>query len=459
MITSKENYKSKNLLLSQTLHRKFNEYFGSEVFQFTFSKNLYSVHGNSLIIEAPNQATANAMTGQYFDHIKHICNAIWRGQLFDIKITVGNHQKYADSLFSGINGNVIYNNFGQDKYRFDNFIPHASNELALQASKMMAGFGGLKAPSGTVCFIYGDVGVGKTHLSKAAELHYRANNMGQSVYMSSESFVGDFISSVKSNTVFEFKKKMSSYGLLAIDDIHSMSGKKASTEEMSNIIMRMLDEGKNVILTSAIQLSELSFLSSRLISRISSGINVCILQPDIVLKKKVINCMVSSKNVPITLEGIDYLAKNVIGNLREIKGAVNRIAVASSLYKTVINSRVIYGILSDMLAKEDSIVAGKRILGLDVIASLVADYYNISLEDMLSSVRTHNVAKVRAIAIYVSRFFLRLTYQGIATFFANRTHAAAIQAYKKIEKELVSNEILANDIRIIKKSLDTRYGL
>lgn len=317
------------------------------------------------------------------------------------------------------------------KYTFETFIIGKNNELAHAASQAVAKNPGTQY---NPLFIYGGVGLGKTHLMHAAGhklLQY--NPKTRIVYVTSEKFANDYVTAIAQKRMDEFKKEYRNIDALLIDDIQFMAGKEGFQEEFFHTFNELRDKGKQIIITSDRPPKEIPAIEQRLISRFEWGMVADIQAPDLETRMAILRDKMEKKSVKIGEDILFYIAENVSSNIRELEGALNRLAV----YQQMENRGLVLEQAKTILA---SIVSTKkRVTSAKKIAESVAEFYNISVEDLIKQSRKKEYVKPRQVAMYLIRKELDNSFPSIGDFFGGRDHTTVMHAVEKV-KELISNK-------------------
>ncbi|MEK7652921.1 MAG: chromosomal replication initiator protein DnaA [Patescibacteria group bacterium] len=334
------------------------------------------------------------------------------------------------------------------KYNFGSFIVGKNNELAHAAALAVA-----KNPGKTYnpLFIYGGVGLGKTHLLQAIGNRLLSDNQKVKIlYVSCEKFTNDFISSVQIGKADEFKKKYRSVDILLIDDIQFITGKEQTQEAFFHTFNELHQQNKQVVISSDRPPKAIATLHHRLISRFEWGMIADISSPDLETKMAIIEAKAKEKNFPITKEITGYLASVIHHNIRELEGAINRIIAHSQLQNRELN-------LEEIKKITDSIVTNsqKKPLTPKNIVSLVAEYFDLKIDDVISPCRKKSLTEPRQITMYLIREELKTSYPTIGQELGGRDHTTVIHACDKIIRNLKTDDKLRQDINTLKQKIYT----
>lgn len=349
---------------------------------------------------------------------------------------------------------IVDNSFDSNilgKYSFDNFVIGDSNRLACTAAKSVATDPGkLYNPF----FIHGKSGLGKTHLMHAIGNYIQKNTTLKVLYVTSEQFITDFTSiNMRKNIDYTeaFKNKYRNIDVLMIDDIQFLGNAEKTQQEFFHTFNNLYDMNKQIIISSDRSPDDLKLLEERLRTRFSWGLTVNIYPPDIELKKRIIQNKMKGHAVAnlVDEEVIDYISANSENDVRHIEGAVTRLyAYAAIMGPQKIDLKFANEALKDYL--KNSIYMDSNIAK---IQKAVADYYNITIEDLKSKKRTANINYPRQIAIYLCRNYTDESFPKIGLEFGNRNHSTIIHACDKIKEDLQNNNQLKEIIRQIKDNI------
>jgi chromosomal replication initiator protein len=338
--------------------------------------------------------------------------------------------------FSGLN----------PKYTFETFIIGKNNELAHAASLAVG-----KNPGSQYnpLFIYGGVGLGKTHLMHAVGnkiLH--ENPKAKILYVTSEKFTNDYINAISQKRMEDFKRQYRTADMLMVDDIQFIAGKEGTQEEFFHTFNELRDKGKQIIMTADRLPKEIPAIEQRLVSRFEWGMVADIQAPDFETRLAILRTKTSKKGISIEESILFYIAENIITNIRELEGALNRLLVYQQMENTNLSLEQAKTILGNVVAAKKKVVTIKK------IALSVADFYNITMEDLIKQSRRKEYVKPRQIAMFLVRKELNSSYPTIGDFFGGRDHTTVMHGVEKMEKLIVITEALKQEIDLI---LDKLY--
>jgi chromosomal replication initiator protein len=327
------------------------------------------------------------------------------------------------------------------EYTFDNFVEGKSNQLARAAAQQVA-----ENPGGSYnpLFLYGGVGLGKTHLMHAVGNALLQNNPdAKIVYVHSERFVADMVKALQLNAINEFKRYYRSVDALLIDDIQFFANKDHSQEEFFHTFNVLLEGGQQMILTCDRFPKELSGLEERLKSRFGWGLTVAVEPPDLETRVAILKRKAHQVSVELPDDGAFFIAQRVRGNVRELEGALKRVVASAHFTKRAIDIDLIRESLKDLLALQDKQVS------LDNIQSVVAEYYKIKVADLKSKRRSRSVARPRQLAMALAKELTNHSLPEIGDRFGGRDHTTVLHACRKI----VELQETSSDIREDYKNL------
>lgn len=335
------------------------------------------------------------------------------------------------------------------KYTFNSFVIGNSNRFAHAASLAVAES---PAKAYNPLFIYGGVGLGKTHLMHAIG-HYILENNAKSkvVYVSSEKFTNELINSIKDDKNEDFRTKYRNVDVLLIDDIQFIAGKDATQQEFFHTFNALHDANKQIILSSDRPPKEIPTLEDRLRSRFEWGLIADIQPPDFETRIAILKKKADVEGINVSNDVMVYIATKIKSNIRELEGALIRIVAYSSLTNKEITVDLAAEALKDIISSK----ASKQVT-IDLIQDVVSNYYNLRIEDFKSQRRTRNVAYPRQVAMYLCRKLTDTSLPKIGEEFGGRDHTTVIHAYEKINESLKEDEALQEAINDITKKIQQK---
>ncbi len=332
------------------------------------------------------------------------------------------------------------------KYTFETFIIGPFNEVAYSAAQAV-----IKKPgSFNPLFIYGSTGIGKTHLIQAVGNALVASNPNLNVYYtSSEKFLMDYVSSLQSNRINQFKEKYRTCDILIMDDIQFFSaGKEKVQEELFHLFNTLHDRNRQLIFSSDKHPNYIVGLEDRLKSRFSAGMTVDMARPEYESRSAILQSKLKAHNFQLTEESIDYIASHVEGNIRELEGIINTLIMQMELRKRELNIQEI-----KLLIKNN--IKPKRNISLEDIVKVVAHFYNLEEPAMYEKNRRKEVVEARQVAMYILREDYNISFPHIGKKLGGRDHTTVMHSYEKITRELTESPNLIHDIEQIRAMLQT----
>ncbi len=411
-----------------------------------------SMSNTSIKISVPNSFTQDILTKRYKDLVANSIKAVC-SKLYDIEFVIlsdasdkENLKIKSDKPTKSIIVNDEMSSTLNPKYTFNSFVIGNSNRFAHAASLAVA-----EAPAKAYnpLFIYGGVGLGKTHLMHAIG-HYilEGNPNAKVVYVSSEKFTNELINSIKDDKNEEFRSKYRNVDVLLIDDVQFIAGKERTQEEFFHTFNALHDANKQIILSSDRPPKEIPTLEDRLRSRFEWGLIADIQVPDFETRMAILKKKADVENLNIANDVMGYIASKIKSNIRELEGALIRIIAYSSLTNREVSVDLATEALKDIISKKQ----GKHVT-IDAIQDVVASYYNLRIEDLKSQRRTRSVAYPRQIAMYLSRKLTDMSLPKIGEEFGGRDHTTVIHAYEKISENLKTDDTLQHTVNNITKKL------
>jgi chromosomal replication initiator protein len=433
---------------------------GLEIYESWLKKiNFLDEFNNYILLTVPTRFIRDWITSRYLDQILQIIKNYKKDivriefKILDKKIIKDDEKKETTQNFenkenvSFIKDSYLqYNRIDPNK-RFDNFLTGSSNKLAYEASIKVSENISHYNP----LYIYGGVGMGKTHLLNAIGLELKKNN--KVMFISAERFMYQFVKSLKSNDMVRFKEYFRNTDILLIDDIQFMNGKEAMQEEFFHTFNALLDKGSQIIVSADRAPNKLSRIQERIKSRFSGGLVVDIQKPDHELRKKIVEQKTEELNklysdqIKISKEIQDFISTEITASIRELVGAINRIVSFSRIYNKIPNLAETKVVLKDLLNLSENKVT------IDLIQTLVCKFFKISKNEMLSSRRSRYLVRPRQTAIYLTKILTSKSLPEIGREFSNRDHTTIIHSVKTIEKLKENNAEMVDNINKLKNQI------
>ena len=333
------------------------------------------------------------------------------------------------------------------QFTFDNFIVGKPNELAYAAAQRVAQS---EVVSFNPLFLYGGVGLGKTHLMHAVAWNIKKRNPKKNVvYLTAEKFMYQFIKALRFKNIMSFKEQFRSVDVLMIDDVQFIIGKDNTQEEFFHTFNTLVDKKRQIIISADKSPADLEGLEDRLKSRLGWGLVADIHPLTYELRLGILQAKAEQKSMKLTTEVLEFLADKITNNVREMEGALNRLAVHASLQDSEVSVDLVKDVLKDLLR------TNSRKITIDEIQKKVVEHYNIKLSDMHSPRRSRSVARPRQVAMYLAKSITTRSLPEIGRKFGGRDHTTVIHAIKTIEEIMVNDPSLAEDIELLTRILQT----
>lgn len=329
------------------------------------------------------------------------------------------------------------------KYVFENFVVGSFNELAYAAGSAVA-----ENPGHTYnpLFIYGGVGLGKTHLVQAIGNKINADFKKKKVkYISSEKFVSSIVTAIRSKTMESFKESLAPIDVLIVDDVQFFAGKNKSQEEFFHIFNSLYEKNKQIILSSDRPPNAIAELEERLKSRFEGGMTIDVSLPDYETRLVILKTKLQEKNIKLPEEVLEYISSNVRKNIRELEGALNSLLIYYKTNNTIPNLETTKKLLKGFVFSPFSVTNYKKII------ESVAKFYNLEEKNLFDETRRKEIVKPRQVAMFLLRKELKYSFPAIARKFGGKDHTTVIYAYKKITQEIEENNKLTDELNLIKQ--------
>ena len=332
-----------------------------------------------------------------------------------------------------------------EKYTFENFIIGSNNRFAHAAAVAVSENPGKEY---NPLFIYGGVGLGKTHLMQAiGNYMYKSNPNTRIIYCTGEVFANEVISAIMNSQNESFRKKFRNIDLLLIDDIQFLAGKDKCQEEFFHTFNTLFESGKQIVLTSEKPPKEIPLLEDRLKTRFEMGLSVDIQAPDYETRLAILRKKAEKERYVINDDILVKIATRVKSNIRELEGVFNKLVAYTSFTKSELTDAIVDNTIESILVKNTKTVTSKLIM------QVVCKFFNIKVQDIISTKRSNSVAFPRQIAMYLCREVANMSFPNIGRDFGGRDHSTVLHAYSKISSEYDTNPETRDLIEDIKKSL------
>lgn len=402
------------------------------------------IKDNTLVLQAKDEASKSTLKNIYRDIITDCVNRA-NGSAYAVKFI----DEGELPLYSALREDraVYSSDFNLDpKYTFESFVVGNGNNLSHAAAKAVAeSFTQAYNP----LFIYGGVGLGKTHLLHAiGHRMLEKNPRAKIVYITSETFTNDLIQSIQDKTNVQFRNKYRTMDLLMIDDIQFLTGRDRTQEEFYNTFNAVRGANKQIIITSDKPPKELFNLESRLVSRFEGGLVADIQPPDLETRCAILKRRSIMENVDIDESVVTFIAERVYSNIRQLEGAFTRVVAYASLSRLPLNVATADAALKDIIPGYDN----TRIT-VGFIQQIVVDFYDVELDALLSSRRSKDITYPRQVAMYLCKNLTTETFNSIGSAFGGRHYSTVIDACNKIEEDSRTNRQLSFEIEDLTKRI------
>jgi len=418
------------------------------------------VDGQQLTMEAPNEFCEVWLKDNYLSLLQDAV-AVAAGCRLQVKFRVPNASlaatppahaaaavptkaKHAEGGSERSNGHadLLFN----PKNTFESFVVGTNNNFSFAAAKAVA-----EAPgkSYNPLFLYGGVGLGKTHLLHAIGQHVTGNKKGARVaYVSSEKFTNEYIDAIQNNKLVGFRKKYRQTDVLLIDDIQFLAGKERIQEEFFHTFNALHESHKQIVLTCDRPASEIQGLENRLVSRFEWGLVTDLQPPDIEMRLAILKKKAQIMSVVLPEDIINFLATRIRTNIRRLEGALIRVASYASLTGKKLTIEVVENLLREILHEE-----GRQTISIEVIQKRVAEHFDIRLADMTSKRRPENIAFPRQIAMYLSRQMTESSLNTIGEAFGGRDHGTVLHACRLVKDRMEVDSNVRQVVHYLEKQL------
>ena len=405
----------------------------------------------TLTLEANSTLACERVTNQYADRLRVISAAEY-GTVKKVEISLGSQQapRMSQQRSAPASASPTGEALGaglDPRYTFANFVVGKPNELAFAVARRTA-------ESATVAFnplfLYGGVGLGKTHLMHAIAWHIREQDPRRNViYLSAEKFMYRFVQALRFRDTMSFKEQFRSVDVLMIDDVQFISGKDSTQEEFFHTFNALVEDGRQVIVSADKSPTDLEGLEERLRSRLGWGMVADIHPADYELRLGILQAKAERARIPVPDKVLEFLAHRISSNVRELEGALTRIAAHASLVGREISIDSAAELLSDLLR------ASSRQITIDEIQKRVAAHYDVRIAEMFSARRARNIARPRQVAMYLAKMLTAFSYPEIGRQFGGRDHTTVMHAVRTIEGLISSDKGIAEDVQLLRSLLSS----
>ncbi|MGN1351382.1 MAG: chromosomal replication initiator protein DnaA [Clostridia bacterium] len=402
-----------------------------------------SIDNNKIYLIATDSFKKDSVESRYKDLLTNAFNMVLQRNC-EIYIILNSEDKKVEAKNNLSTSNIKYSNsFLNPNYSFDTFVVGDNNRFAHAAALAVA-----EAPATAYnpLFLYGGVGLGKTHLMHAIGNEVlRKNNNFKVVYVTSEVFTNEFINSVRDNSTDNFRKKYRDIDVLLIDDIQFIAGKEKTQEELFHTFNFLKENNKQIVLSSDRPPRDILLLEDRLKSRFEWGILADVSMADYETRLAILRKKTQEKQIIIDDDILKDIATKIDSNIRELEGVFNKLVAQSSLTNMPITIEMAEIAINSVIKQKESIIS------IDYIQEIVCKYFDINTKDLKSSQRSNDIAFPRQIGMYLCRILTNESFPKIGESFGNRDHTTVMHAFKKIEKEIKEKKDTKLIVESVKK--------
>lgn len=413
---------------------------------------LIDIDNTTLIVSVKNEFTKEILNTRYLELLRNSALQVLNKD-YAIKFVLPNEQNDLEKSIARKNDQLQdplnYPSNLNPRYVFNSFVVGNSNRMAHAAALAVA-----EAPAKAYnpLFLYGGVGLGKTHLMHSIA-HYilDQNPNSKVIYASSEKFTNELINSIRDDKNESFRNKYRNIDVLLIDDIQFITGKERTQEEFFHTFNALYEANKQIIICSDRPPKEIETLEERLRSRFEWGLIADIQSPDLETRIAILRKKAEIENLSVPEDVLQFIAKTVISNIRELEGALNRILAFSSLTNKPITVELATEALKDLISKDKP-----KVITAEYILDVVAAYFHLKSEELTSSKRTRNIAYPRQIAMYLCRKLTDLSLPKIGEKFGGRDHTTIIHGFDKISREMQTDIELSQMLNELESKITTK---
>lgn len=415
-----------------------------------------SMHDNTMVVNVPNQYFASYVEKNHLNQIQTILHQLEPTLPIHVQIQIDKGNAITDAVGTQEFGEqkvMLVKNEQQRSFQyidphftFDQFVTAKSNQIAYSICRETAN--NLGQSKNNPLFIYGATGLGKTHLMHA--IAHEILKQGKSFYyFTSDKFVNQMVNSLRKQKIDEFKDKIKKADLLIIDDIHVIAGKQKSSEQFLLLLNDFMSKNKQVILASDKHPSALTDFDERLKSRLAWGVAVALEPPELETRIQILQKKSKAQEVILPKECAIFIAQHIIANVRELEGALNKVLAISRLLNQPIHLELVQMALKDLIAIRVQAVS------MDNIRKVVAEFYDISVKDLMGKKRLRHIARPRQVAMSLARELTNNSFTEIGQSFGGRDHTTVMHACDKVQQLCGSDLMFDKDYRSLKLMLQT----
>ena len=415
-----------------------------------------NLQDQALVINVPNQYFANYIEKHHLLQIQQIVTQLAPDAAIQVHIQIDK----ASNLTSAVGSHVLSETLNDPaktelqrsfqyidpQFTFDQFVTAKSNQIAYSICRDTAS--NLGQSKNNPLFIYGSTGLGKTHLMHAIA-HEILKQGKRFFYFTSDKFVNQLVNSLRKQKIDEFKDKIKKADLLIIDDIHVIAGKQKSSEQFLLLLNDFMSKNKQVVLASDRHPSALTDFDERLKSRLAWGVSVALDPPELDTRIQILQKKAKTQDVVLPKDCAIFIAQHIVANVRELEGELNKVLAISRLLNQPIHLELVQMALKDVIAIRVQAVS------MDNIRKVVAEFYDISVKDLMGKKRLRHIARPRQIAMMLARELTSHSFTEIGQSFGGRDHTTVMHACEKVQQLCLSDPMFDKDYRSLKLRLQT----
>ncbi len=448
------------------VQNKLKEEYGEATYKSWLSKlDFVETNSGTLTLKAPTKFMREWVVTHYFDSIKNL----WKNfdpSISELSINIDNtnsnnilnntssiSEKLTADEERKVNGaDNFYQNYEltsvlDSRFTFDNFVVGAPNEFAYAAARSVAEASTINSKTNPL-FLYGGVGLGKTHLMHAIAWQiYNTHKNRKVMYISAEKFMYQFVRALRNKEIMSFKEHFRSVDVLMIDDVQFICGKDSTQEEFFHTFNALIDNNCQIVISCDRSPSDLDGMEDRIKSRLGWGLVADVHSTTYELRLGILLSKIEQMKVQVPKSVVEFLASKITSNVRELEGALNKVVALSRLVGKEITLDNTCEILRDLLRSSE------RVISIDEIQKRIAEHYNIKLSDMLSTKRNRAVARPRQVAMYLAKILTSRSLSEIGRKFGGKDHTTIMHAIKTVEKLKQTDSEISEDLHILSKML------
>lgn len=395
---------------------------------------------DALVLLAPNNFFCKHIKENYAENIQALAYKYSAGKVTRVEVAIDEPKPTPSAQEKTSKKNKTIKTYLNPLFTFEQFVVGKSNQMAHQTCREV--MNDLSSNHHNPLFLYGATGLGKTHLMHALG-HAMVKRGKQVMYLTSEQFVGQYVTSVRNGKMDEFKARCRAPDLLLVDDIHLLAGKNKSGVEFLALFNDLLSANKQIVLTSDRYPSTLKDLDERLKSRFAWGLSVAVEPPDLETRCDILQKKALTAGVELPHECALFIAQQVMANVRELEGALNKVLATARFKDAPITLDLVQFALKEIVAIRQQAISVSN------IQKIVAEYYHISVKDLIGKKRTRSIARPRQLAMALTRELTSDSYPEIGKAFGKRDHTTVMHAYEKVQKLRENDPLFAKDYETI----------